>query len=137
MPKPRHTATIRSPPITLSERVETGSGSAGCLSTRLIEVVEQHGWSTVRLQLAIVRLLNRQSQHVNHPKLERDPCRREEGRARIGMSAQSPGNADQTCTGLEERLHHHKEGNRKSRQHTVANIYGPKKSKRRLYKSQP
>jgi hypothetical protein len=77
---------IRSPPITLSERVETGSGSAGCLSTRLIEVVEQHGWWSVRPQLTIVRLSERQSEHVNHPKLKRDPCHREEGLARIGMT---------------------------------------------------
>lgn len=99
---------IRSPPITLSERVEIGSGSAGCLSPRLSEEVEQHGRSAiVRPQLVILRLAKGRSQHDNHPKLKKDPCRCEEGRARIGMPAQSPENADPTCTGLEECLHHY------------------------------
>jgi hypothetical protein len=137
MPKPRLTAMIRSRPITLSERVETGSDSAGCLSPRLSEGVEQHGWSAlVRPQLVVLRLTKGRSQHDNHPKLKKDPCRCEEGRARIGMPAQSPENADQTCTELEKRFHHHKKGTDKSTARPRLPVV-PKKSRRRLYKSQP
>jgi hypothetical protein len=77
---------IRSAHITLWERLEIGSASDGCLSTRLIEKpllsVDSENRMVNNGQLAKSHL-----QHDNdHPKLKRDPCHREEVRRKVDDS---------------------------------------------------